>query len=107
MDGKLAGLSRDWVALDLAIQDNLEKVKGGELMLRKTQDDVEVLKRCQSEQTSLMASVSCLDSHLSSSFTHIFQLANDRCQCGELLKGKGMKESPLEVVEEECCHQGW
>ena len=57
LDGKLAGLSRDWVALDSAIQDNLERMKGGELMLRETQSEVEVLKRCQGEQTSIMASV--------------------------------------------------
>ena len=62
MDGRLAGLSRDWVALDPATKDNLERIKGGELMLRRAQDNVEVLKRCQNEQTSIMASVGCLSS---------------------------------------------
>ena len=59
MDGRLAGLSRDWVALDSATKDNLERMKGGELMLRRAQDDVEVVKRCINEHTSIMASVSC------------------------------------------------
>ena len=58
MDGKLAGLSRDWVALDSATKDNLERIKGGESVLRRTQNDVEVVKRCLNEQTSIMASVS-------------------------------------------------
>ena len=106
MDGKLAGLSRDWVALDLAVKDNLERMKGGESMLRETQDEVKVLKRCQNEQTSIMTSISCLTLSFISLFTLTFQLANGRCRCGELVKGKGMKESPLEIVEEECSHQG-
>ena len=71
MDGKLAGLSRDWVALDSATRDNLERMKGGELMLRRAQDNVEVLKRCLNEQTSIMASVGGLSSSLNSLFTHL------------------------------------
>ena len=59
VDGKLAGLSRDWVDLDSASKDNLERMKGGESVLRRTQDEVEVIKRCLNEQTSIMASVSC------------------------------------------------
>ena len=58
MDGRLAGLSRDWVALDSATKDNLERVKGGESMLRKAQEDVEMVKRCLNKQTSIMAFVS-------------------------------------------------
>ena len=59
MDGRLAGLSRDWIALDSATKDNLERIKGGESVLRRVQDDVEVTKRCINEHTSIMASVSC------------------------------------------------
>ena len=58
MDGRLAGLSRDWIALDSATKDNLERIKGGESVLRRVQDDVEVTKRCINEHTSIMASVS-------------------------------------------------
>ena len=60
MDGRLAGLSRDWVALDSASKDNLERIKGGELVLRVVQDDVEMTKRCINEHTSIMASVNYL-----------------------------------------------
>ena len=63
MDGRLAGLSRDWVALDSVTKDNLERIKGGESMLRRAQDDVETVKRCLNKQTSIMASVSCLICH--------------------------------------------
>ena len=58
MDGRLAGLSRDWVALNSATKDNLERIKGGESVLRRVQDDVEATKRCINEHTSIMASVS-------------------------------------------------
>ena len=58
MDGKLAGLSRDWVALDSATKDNLERIKGGESILRRVQDKVEVMKTCINEHTSILASVS-------------------------------------------------
>ena len=59
MDRRLAGLSRDWIALDSATKDNLERIKGGESALRRVQDDVEVTKRCINEHTSIMVSVSC------------------------------------------------
>ena len=66
MDGRLAGLSRDWIALDSASKDNLERIKGGESVLRKVQDDVEMTKRCINEHTSIMASVSYLSCILNS-----------------------------------------
>ena len=64
MDGRLAGLSRDWIALDSATKDNLERIKGGESVLRRVQDDVEVTKRCINEHTSIMATVSRFCLHL-------------------------------------------
>ena len=59
MDGRLAGLSRDWITLDSVTKDNLERIKGGESVLRRVQDNVETTKRCINKHTSIMASVSC------------------------------------------------